>query len=373
MNSRRLEDDGMSHLEQMIRDTPVEVDLVEKTFHRYIVNLGTNKNKAPKRRPITYKILVTAASAAVIIALVMGTGFVSPAMAQAMKQIPGMAAVFQIAGDLGLKTADEKALLIQTSNHKITHSGITLKVPVVVYDGTRVSVGLESETESANTGQNINDLIRDIQLSINGKPISVFAPANTDNFIDPYMVPSKDSSHTIIQFSDRSNQGGPKFPDRFDLGLKITLDGIREPFAIEVPVTKTGKNVVINADIHKKFNRIQLELEKVEFTPITTVITTRIQVPESSQSRMPDLNYDILDEHGNSLQLVSGNGWNPTNGHTLIADTRFEPVTAIPKSITIKVFKYMTKADDPSQFELDADGYPKKEYIPELEMKVPVH
>jgi hypothetical protein len=296
-------------------------------------------------------------------------------MAASLKQVPGMNSIFQLAGDLGLQTADEKGLLSKP-NLSDTHDGLTLSVPEVMFDGTRVSIALERQTTDKKfTNETVSSLINDVILTINGEEINSYAPANTSNSIDPYTIPGKNSNSTIIQFSDLRNQGGKPFPDKFNLTVSMPVSGIKQPFKIEIPVEKNTKNnLVFTPSLKRKYSNIDYTLEKVELTPITTSITTRIKLPTNSKiSSLPFLEYEIYDDKGKQLKFISNNGWSATDGNVLITDSRFEPFTSLPKSITIKVDKVILRKDDKSKFELDKDGNPKIEYFPDLEITYPIN
>ncbi|MNW62443.1 hypothetical protein D3C74_405740 [compost metagenome] len=56
-----------------------------------------------------------------------------------------------------------------------------------------------------------------------------------------------------------------------------------------------------------------------------------------------------------------------------MTDSQFEPFISPPKVITIKVYKYIFKEGNKSQFELDKDGNPIKEYFPDLEISLPIN
>ncbi|MDY8092245.1 DUF4179 domain-containing protein [Paenibacillus polymyxa] len=370
------EDKEIEHLQKLIRNTPLQVDLIDRTMERYS-NMKTRRYKRSNSRSKRVRNAFFGASAALVMAftLVVSTGFISPTMAASLKQVPGMNSIFQLAGDLGLQTADGKGLLSKP-NLSDTHDGLTLSVPEVMFDGTRVSIALERQTTDKRfTNETVSSLINDVILTINGEDIHSYAPANTSNSIDPYMIPGKNSNSTIIQFSDLRNQGGKSFPDKFDLTLSMPVSGIKQPFKIEIPVEKNTKNnLVFTPSLKRKYSNIDYTLEKVELTPITTSITTRIKLPTNSKiSSLPFLEYEIYDDKGKQLNFISNNGWSATDGNVLITDSRFEPFTSLPKSITIKVDKVILRKDDKSKFELDKDGNPKIEYFPDLEITYPIN
>lgn len=376
MNTRiKLEDKDFNQLQSLIRETPIEVDLVERTMEKYAeVNSKAANSRviATRNKNRAGRTIIAVASAFVIL---MGSGFISPTMAASIKQIPGINSIFKFAGDLGLKTADEKGL-VTTVNSSDSHDNLTLNVPVVMFDGTRVSIGIEHQSSMKKyLDKNMQELISNMELFINGEPVNSYAPADTSNSIDPYIIPSIEDNSAIIQFSDRHNQGGKVFPDKFDLTLKISVLGIQEPFEIDIPVEKNTKdNLALNPSISRQYENINLKLDRVEFTPITTNLTTRIELPKNLEiaSSLPLLGYDIFDEKGNKLKLINANGWNPTDGNVMITDSRFEPFESIPKSITIKTYKYLFKNEDRNQFELDSNGIPKIEYLPDLEITLPI-
>ncbi|OBA01940.1 hypothetical protein A9P44_23585 [Paenibacillus polymyxa] len=371
------EDKEIEHLQKLIRNTPFQVDLIDRTMERYNITKTRHYKRSNSRsKRVRNTFLGTSAALVVAFALVVSTGFISPTMASSLKQIPGIDSIFQLAGDLGLQTADEKGL-VSKPNLSDTHDGLTLSVPEVMFDGTRVSIALERQTTDKRfTKETVSSLINDIILTINGEEINSYAPANTSNSIDPYTIPGKNSNSTIIQFSDLRNQGGKSFPDKFDLTISMPVSGIKQPFKIEIPVEKNTKNnLTFTPSLKRKYQNINYTLEKVELTPITTSITTRIKLPDNLKisSSLPFLSYEIYDDKGKQLNFISNNGWSATDGNVLISDSRFEPFTSLPKAITIKVYKNILKKDDKSKFVLDKDGNPKIEYFPDLEITYPIN
>ncbi|WP_283657374.1 DUF5643 domain-containing protein [Paenibacillus sp. RC343] len=127
----------------------------------------------------------------------------------------------------------------------------------------------------------------------------------------------------------------------------MPVSGIKQPFKIEIPVEKNTKNnLVFTPSLKREYKNIDYTLEKVELTPITTSITTRIKLPANSKisSSLPlFLSYEIYDDKGKQLNFISNNGWSATDGNVLINDSRFEPFLSLPKEITIKVYKSILK------------------------------
>jgi hypothetical protein len=364
-----LENKEIRKIAKLIRETPIKVDLIDRTMERYALQ-SMNTRSDIRKRSGWHSGLITAAAAVVIFTVVMGTGFISPTMATSMKQIPGMDSIFRLAGDLGLRTADEKGL-VTTLNASDTHDGLTVSVPSVLFDGTRVSVGIQVQTsDNKRLANTVQGMIDDINLSINGESIQSYAPIG--HYLGFATRPGKDDKTTILQLSDLRNQGGKAFPDTFELTLDFTVSGIQDPFQITIPVEKTTlDNLVLTPSISRKYENIHLIVEKIEFSPVTTNLTTRIELPKNmkiASSFIHSLSYDIFDEQGKKLQLIGGTGLSATDGNVLTMDTQFEPFASVPKSITIKPYKHVYKDNSISEFQLDSEGYVKVEYIPELEI-----
>ncbi|MDH2333443.1 DUF4179 domain-containing protein [Paenibacillus polymyxa] len=370
------EDKEIEHLQKLIRNTPIQVDLIDRTMERYSkMKTRRYQHSNSRSKRVCNAFFGTSAALVMAFALVVSTGFISPTMAASLKQIPGIDSIFQLAGDLGLQTADEKGL-VSKPNLSDTHDGLTLSVPEVMFDGTRVSIALERQTTDKRfTKETVSSLINDIILTINGKEINSYAPANTSNSIDPYMIPGKSSNSVIIQFSDLRNQGGKSFPDKFDLTLSMPVAGVQQPFKIHIPVEKNTKNNIVQTPgLKRQYEKIHYTLEKIELTPITTNITTRIELPKPLKiSTLPLISYELYDDKGNEIKQIGGKGWSATDGNVLMTDSQFEPFISPPKVITIKVYKYIFKEGNKSKFELDKDGNPIKEYFPDLEISLPIN
>lgn len=156
-----------------------------------------------------------------------------------------------------------------------------------------------------------------------------------------------------LEFSDLSNQGGSPFPEQFDLTLLTTVKGIQEPFKIDIPV------------------------EKIKLTPITTNITTQMVLTDNSKFTLSPLamsvGVDMFDDQGNKLNLINGNGWNATDGSVQTMDLRYHPFEAVPKTITLKPYVRLYEENQMGVYQLDENNEPKIQYIPELEVTLPIN
>lgn len=377
MNTRsKLEDKELDQIERFIRETPIEVDLVNRTMNKYESKRNTQQLESFKtRRKIRQRMMTMTVSAAMIFSLVFITGLISPTMAATMKEVPILSSIFKLAGDLGLQTADEKGL--STKLHtSVTHEGFTLSVPEIVYDGTRVSIAIERlQTEGEFSKGNLTDHISSIELFINGNPIDSFAP-NNSNSIGVFTYPGKDKDSAIIEFADLSNQGGISFPEQFDLTLSTTITGIEDPLKIDIPVKNKVKDyVTLQPNVSRKYDNIHFTVEQIQLTPITTGITTRTVLMDNSTFTLPllTMGIDVFDDQGRKIKLIGGNGWHATNGSDKIMDFRYHPFESVPKTITLKPYIHLFDENETGAYQMDENGEPKIQYIPELEVTLPIN
>lgn len=377
MNTRsKQEDKELDQLERYIRETPMEVDLVNRTMNKFESTRFTKQSESSRTsKKMRQRVVIITTSAAMIFSLIFITSLVSPTLAATIKQVPVLSSIFKLAGDLGLQTADEKGL--STKLHaSVTHDDFTLNVSEVVYDGTRVSIAIE-RPHIENVKETLQDRISNIELFINDAPIRSFAPENS-NSIGVMTHPGKDNDSAIIEFADLRNQGGRPFPEQFDLTLRTTITGIQDPLKVDIPVkNKIEDFVTLQPNVSRDYDNIRFTVKKLELTPITTNLTTQIDLTDNSNfTQSPiamDMGVDVFDDQGNKLKLINGNGWNATGGSYQIMDYRFHPFESIQKTITLKPYVQLYEEKQMGVYQLDENGEPKIQYIPELEVTLPIN
>ncbi|OAB36875.1 hypothetical protein PMSD_11265 [Paenibacillus macquariensis subsp. defensor] len=331
-----------------------------------------------KQKAIRSMLLVI--SAAVIMGIcVIGSGFISPAMADSLKQLPLVSSIFKLAGDLGLKTADEMGLAT-TVNHSDTHNGVTLSVPQVMYDGTRVSIAIQREAQGMTSNL--------FGSYVNSEGIVIFEPEGTKGtmkgtklFIDGktyggsgmHWKAGADHNSVIIEFLSNQGPDYSLLPSQFELTLEITLEGIHKPFIMDISVKNTLKNsIVLTPDVTLSHDYVTITLKKVELSPVTTRLAfvldgTSRKIPEKYRfggSSMLSLDYDVFDDQGNELKQLSGQG-----GYAY-KDLLYEPLSTTSTFFTIKPYTNVYKDKNAGEYLLDKEGWPIKEYVKELEMKI---
>lgn len=118
-------------------------------------------------------------------------------------------------------------------------------------------------------------------------------------------------------------------------------------------------------------------IEEYSFDEIASIITTQIVLTDNSKFTLSPLamavGVNIFDDHGNELQLLTGNGWNATDGNNQIMDLRYHPFESVAKTITIKPYVQLYEDYQMGIFQMDENGVPKIQYIPELEVILPIN
>jgi len=374
MNTRsKQEDKELEQLERLIRETPMEIDLVNRTMNKIESTRYTKQPESSRTsKKMRQRVMMITASAAMIFSFLFVTSLISPTMAATIKQVPVLSSIFKLAGDLGLQTADEKGL--STKLHtSVTRDDFTLSVSEVVYDGTRISIGIE-RPHKEDEKETLSDRISNIELFINGNPINSFGRENSMNGI--FLKPGKDNDSAIIEFLDERNQGGRPFPEQFDLTLSTTITGIQDPLIIDIPVKKVIQDyVTLQPNVSRNYDNIRFTVKKIELSPITTSITTQVTLTDDSIFTLPllTMGVDIFDEQGRKLELIGGIGSNDTDGNIRISDNQFQPFESIPKTITLKPYIYLFDENEMGAFQMDENDEPKIQYIPELEVTLPIN
>ncbi|RPK27872.1 DUF4179 domain-containing protein [Paenibacillus xylanexedens] len=351
----------MNETYQIIRETDNSVSSIER--------------KTNSSRTIN-KWWVSTAAATILGVTLIASGFVSPAMADALKQIPVLGQIYSLWGknnlDPGLQQAED---FITNVNQSVTHGNVTMNIPTLLFDGTRILMNvttpgnhLDSEPNSLSSDAN-RGAVDTLEVLYKGQPLSW----NSD-FMD-----GKTASSLIVQVTNTTitNQN-VQFPDQFDLSVNVTLKGYDVPFQFVLPVTKTTPVTVLTSEETKHHDNINMQISKLEITPITTQLSVEYKTnPGQSIEKMlasiPSeykganggiiaLQYDIVDEHGVQLKPI---GSHPISESYNI---RFEPFKTLPRTVTIKPYLVVSEGQAPTgvigQWE---DKSMVKKYIPELE------
>lgn len=319
---------------------------------------------------------VSTAAAAILGVTLLASGFVSPAMADALKQIPVLGQIYSLWGeknlDPGVQQAEE---FITNVNQSVTHGDVTMNIPTLLFDGTRILMNvtthgnhLASEPNSPPSDTN-KGAVDTLEVLYKGQPLKVGY-----EFMD-----GETASSLIVQVtSNTSTNQSIKFPDQFDFTVNVTLKGYDEPFQFVLPITKSTPVTVLTSEEIQHYDNINLQISKLEITPITTQVSVEYttkpgqsidemlaSIPakyKGANGGVIALQYDIMDEHGVQLKPI---GAHPLSESYTI---RFEPFKTQPRTVTIKPYLVVSEGQIPAgDTGLVEHKNIVKEYIPELE------
>lgn len=352
-----------------------------KLNETYQIIRETDNSISPVQRKIDVsrtfnKWLISTAAAAILGVTVLASGFVSPAMADALKQIPVLGQIYSLwgenNGDPGVQQAED---FITNVNQSVTHGDVTMNIPTLLFDGTRILMNittpgnrLASEPNSPPSDTN-KGAVDTLEVLYKGQSLNAGY-----EFMDGETASSLMVDVTGTTSIDQTVQ----FPDQFDLTVNVTLKGYDVPFEFVLPVTKSTPVTALTSEETKHHDNINLQISKVEITPITTQLSIEYKTkPGQSKEEMlasiPSkykganggviaLQFDIVDERGVQLK--------PVGAHPISEsyNVRFEPFKTIPSTVTIKPYLVVSEGQAPAGTEgLWEDNNMVKEYIPELE------
>lgn len=376
MTALSIEDQLKEQIQRAARELECPKDLSERVWESSRRPTGqTSVPRKPSGQTRLFRKAVIACAAAFLLtAALIASGFVSPVMAETLGKLPFVQNIFRLAGDWGLQSAVDKGL-VKEVRISDTRNGFTLSAVQVLYDGTRASVAL--------------------QLDEAGHPASLFSPVKDNGIVQQpskspgsfnrleaqirgakgnvawVLGPGADASSAIVTVSVASNESTrrPAMPDQYTLSLEISLNGIREPFQLDIPVRKNTSNRVLSLNTGKTFGKLSWKLDEMESSPVSTRLFLQTSGTTADGREMY---FDVVDEQGKEAGWIDIYRYRLPDGRKQL-DLLYEPLAADTKSITIKPFLYVYKdAPDNRIAEIDSHGNWTKEYIPELQLTIPL-
>ncbi|MFM9329923.1 DUF4179 domain-containing protein [Paenibacillus mesotrionivorans] len=356
-----------------------------KLNETYQIIRETNNSIPPLQRKIkvsrTFNKRWGSTVAAAILGLALiASGFVSPVMANALKQIPILGQIYSLwgenNGDPGIQQAED---FITNVNQSVTHGNLTMNIPTLLFDGTRILMNIttpgntlaskpNSMPSDANKGE-----VDTFEVLYKGQPLLWNYEHMDGEAASSIMVEVLSTYYKPLTTTQTI-----QFPDQFDLTVNVTLKGYDVPFQFVLPVTRSTPVTVLTSEETKHHDNINLQISKVEITPITTQLSVEYKTKsgqsiEEMLASIPSkykgangsiiaLQYDIVDEHGVQLKPI---GYHPISESYNI---RFEPFKTLPRTIIIKPYLVVSLGETPPEAKGRVEVKDMvKEYIPELE------
>jgi hypothetical protein len=336
---------------------------------------GQKSNRRPLRRA-----WIAGSVAAVVLGFI-GSGFISPVMAESLREIPLVGSLYQFTDDLGFKTAEKRGLTSIVGAQQ-THDGIRLSIPGVVYDGTRLSFELKRDGEGLQSGLSgfsrdgkvyrgeERGVLQGIDISVNGQSLIQKEGKSSYHVMS---MQQEDPDTVLYTITDGTflDENAPVLPEQFDMHAQFSLEGVNSPYELDIPVRKSKENPrVLTPNLNKQADGIDIALKKAQLTSLSTRLQFIIKGTGEDQQL---LSYDIMDDKGKNLDLIMGAS-ESKDGNTIV-DYVVDPADADASSIIIKPYfpVFKNEAAKTGEFQTDKEGNTVKRYVADLEMTCPIN
>lgn len=389
------EEELMAHLRRTVK----QKEMPQESYANQIMERLNEMSRSSRSERIgrgtwKKKAAISVTAAAMLGGVVMGSGFVSPVMADALKNVPWIGSVFQYNSDSTLQKASTTGLTT-APNLSVTRDGVTLSIKEVMFDGNRLAFVIErqgvdddtmiSPSPPAGAKDEKGNLIQTVPLEQQKKGY-IYMPDVTiqgkNKFFgmfsqDVGKTEDGQDIHNMAMFEIMKGLSEMNLPEAFDMSVKLNVSGIQEPFEFVVPVKNLAKgSVVLHPNQTQSSGGFSYTVKQLELTPVTTrlVLDSKGSVPATSE-QTGDLSpskmyYDIVDQDGNPVQQNLIGYLNSRPGTEYHEDEAYKPFDKTPTSITIKPYTLTVKKDWTNVS--DSKGEPVKTYHKDLEMTIPV-
>ncbi len=386
----RTESAEMEAIERMIRHsampkTSMSGEIMDKIGE---MNMSRTRKHAANNRKVWKRTVVAASAAAILGGGIIGSGFVSPAMAEALKQVPVFGTIFKGTTEEAVKAAMDQGL-VKDPNLSVTHDGVTLKLRDLLYDGTRLSfvldregVDLENTIAPFTEQEKPEDQLPKGYIKTGGPKIFIdgkeFNNKEATSLGYGDFPPRDNALRAEWQLNDKTAWG-----NEFELTIRTEVTGVDESFEFKVPVKIADNAVLLKPNATKTYEDFSYTVNELVITPVTTrlVIDSTGKVPRSAEQTgdyiASMMYYDIVDDQGNLLTQNKFGYFHSEPKTEYHVDELYSPFNGTPKSITIKPFTLTVNKNDWSVVGQGKDSngtYSRgdKTYIKELEVTIPV-
>ncbi|WP_172251115.1 DUF4179 domain-containing protein [Saccharibacillus deserti] len=254
----------------------------------------------------------TAVAAASVIALSTGlfaSGFVSPAMADTIRDIPVIGSLFsKMEGDAGLRTAGERSQGSFVDAAATTADGVRLNVRETIFDGTRLAFAVDLTVPGIPSARKLEENMQTVNVSLEGigKLDGVF-----------YSNPEHKNGDTYGMLMDLplNTEQARKLGTHFDGQISISLVG-QQPLNVTVPFKRIngGRELHLNPGPSTSDEQYVLSIDSLDVTASTVQLGTSLSLRDASASAAKQeellLNsaYEVVDDQGKVLDVVGGEG-----------------------------------------------------------------
>lgn len=257
--------------------------------------------------------------------LVFGSGFVSPAMANLLSNIPYIDYILPYS-DIGLKAAFEKGHVKRIGETEIDE-GIPLTITDVYYDDSRLEIGYLIPLENIKLG-NLRDIkilgIANAKILLNGEEAGYQSGGN-------YSKEKITGTMTVIPDSN-------KLPDVAEIKLQVTeVLNKKGQWLFEIPIKKVSEKEIFKIEKRVETNEYVFAANKIAYTPSATKIDYEFE-KKISNFNPHSIHFYLYNEKGEKLQLIRTGiiEFQESNNSTHFkSELFFEPISNQSEKLTI--------------------------------------
>jgi hypothetical protein len=327
------------------------IDNIDVPIEKLMVREKTAMFQAKKKRKIGRTTKNSFLIACSLCFTLLGSGFVSTAMAEALSNIPLIGPIYKDFRDIASDKI-ERDQLTTVIEKQDSHNGLTMTVKEAVYDGGRLIVTVVYTGEKKVSLREGSTGFR--YVTINGQSPKTTIGSVGQESINPY---------TIIEHNQFSLTNYNEYGDNIEIAVHgEDLFGYKGKWEVKFPLEKIKGDIFefnpeVKAETSDKV--YALTANKVTFSPLSTRIDLIIDYPAEMDENdtWPWFEFSVINDKGkvyDGLKLQEGMAGN--NGRHMILS--LPPMDTVPKSFILKPRN------------INSEGF--REEIKELELVVPL-
>ncbi|KQL18256.1 DUF4179 domain-containing protein [Cytobacillus solani] len=328
------------------------IDNIDIPLEKLVAREKTAMLQAKKRKKMGRTTRHSLLIACGLCMTLLGSGFVSTGMAEALSNIPLIGPIYAKFSDIASDKIQQDQLTTEIEKQD-SQNGLTMTVKEAVYDGGRLIVTVEY------TGQKKLSLTEETvginDLTINGQSVKPAIASTGQDAID---------SKTIIEHHQLTLSNHNEYGDKIEVAVHgENLFGYKGKWNVAFPLEK------VDGVIHEFYPKVKtkttdkdyaITVDKVTFSPLSTRIDLTIDYPAKMDENdtWPWFEFAVVDDKGqvyDRLKLQAGMAGD--YGHHMVLV--LPPMDEMPHSFIIK------------PAEINNKGY--REEIKELELVVPLN
>lgn len=330
------------HLRDLLRKDAETCTVHEAPLEKIRAKIEKGSGK-PMMMSQTKKFAYASVASVLLISGVLGSGFISPAMAEVLSKVPLIGYVFDKsdATDAGLRQASKNGFSHEI-NKSVTDQGINVTLTEMVNDATRLNIAAVFEFPEGVDGSG------GIDTFTYSHPTEGAVSLESPHFWSWEAVKGKKNTYTGI-FSVPVSEDHPK---QYDLHMKIEkLSGVQGNWEFNLLIDRSDKALGTEyVQTHQKhpFNGYTFTVEKLMLAPSAFAVTFKTEGTDlerlsvGKSYRLPDI--QVYDDKGNKLPLLKdangsrmwannvkqGDGW-------IQANYLYQPLQHRPEYLIVKV------------------------------------